>query len=526
MRISAQPSGAGEDLVAVLAEGVVEEFHYARAVENLGIAAEELGEESGVAVMACQRFLDRMSQEFGYRHPEHPHAFSDPLQAGWDFSTLAERPFLRHRDRYYMVLDAFVPTAIYTTFYFDILRDSSYVNTFNRAKGMWLESETAEFLRRVFPANSVIPNPLYPDGNELTDVLVLHDGIVLIVQCKSKGLRFQSKIGLDSAAIRDDLHKSVKAAFDQGVRARDYLAGESPLVRAGDRELEIDRSLTSATYIVTVTPLGLQTFATRIANSDSLLNISRAGEFPWAVSLGDLDILTDLLNSPAVFLHYLSRRTQLEQTPFMFFGDEIDLLGLYLNQGMCFDDERFQGFDSVSISGFSPAVDQYVYEKHALGLTPKKPRPPMPQGFPELLSDLESSQCLGALNCALALLDLSGRARAQTMDGINLTKKRLRETGKMQSFTAITGGGTVGVSFLAMNSLGNLRGFVHQFESHAVLQKHVERLPVWVALAWDASSTGIIDLCLFLSDTWCEDPELDRIAETLGLRKKGGTPLD
>jgi hypothetical protein len=55
-----------------------------------------------------------------------------------------------------------------------------------------------------------------------------------------------------------------------------------------DQDVELDRSQVAAMYIVTVTPLGLQMFATRIANQDAALQISGAGEYPWAVSLGDL----------------------------------------------------------------------------------------------------------------------------------------------------------------------------------------------------------------------------------------------
>lgn len=523
-RTTAAPPDEGTEFAAALAESVTEAFHWARATENLGLTPEEIATASGVPIGRCQRFLERMSQEFGYRNAEHPDAYSDALRAGWDFSTLSERPFLRDCGRYYMVLPPIVSVATYTTFYFDVLRDPAYVDAFNRAKGSWLESETAAFLRRVFPAGSVIPNPRCPNGTELADVLVLYDGMILIVQCKSKGLRFQSKIGLDSTAIREDLRKAVRSAFDQGIRARDFLNSDSPRIGIGaEHELELDRSLVSAMYIVTVTPLGLQMFATRIANQDAELQISRAGEYPWAVSLGNLDILTDILDSPAMFLHYITRRVQIERTPYMFFGDEMDLLGLYFTQGMHFDDERFRGVDALSISGFSSDIDRYIHEKHTLGRTTAKPTPPMPEGFAQLLKDLESSGCFGATDCALTLLNHSGRARAQLMDGIKATKQRLSQTGKMQKFCAIREGGAVGVSFLAMATGGHVQALVRQVEAHAVLQKYVERCPVWVAMGWDNASARMVDVCLFLSGSWCEDPELDRIAASKGFRKRSGT---
>jgi hypothetical protein len=405
-----------------------------------------------------------------------------------------------------------------------VIRDNSYKDLFNRARGAWLEAETAALLRRVFPTDSVISNPRYPDGTELSDVLVLYDGIILVIQCKSKGLRFESKTGLDPVAIREDLQKAVKAAFDQGIRARKFLMGHLPRISIGpNHELELDSSQVAAAHVITVTPLPLQMFTSRIANQDAALQISRGREYPWAVSLGDLDIITDILPSPTVFIHYAARRVKINETPFLFFGDEIDIFGLYLNQGLYFDDERFQNFDIVSIPGFSPDVDRYVYEKYALGRAAVKPKPTMPEDFARLLTDIESSGSFGATRCVLTLLDHSVPARAQLMEGIRQTKERFHQTGKMQRLTALKKGGAAGVSFLAMDSSGDPQALARNVQAYAVLQKHVERCPIWMAMGWDRASARIVDVCLLLSGEWCEDRLLDRLAEERGIRKRSGT---
>ena len=56
-------------------------------------------------------------------------------------------------------------------------------------------------------------NPKYPNGNELCDVLILHDRNISILQCKTKRLRYDSKIGKELKLIRDDLDKETLKAL-------------------------------------------------------------------------------------------------------------------------------------------------------------------------------------------------------------------------------------------------------------------------------------------------------------------------
>jgi hypothetical protein len=54
-------------------------------------------------------------------------------------------------------------------------------------------------MRQVFGPSAVILNPEKANKgqDELADVLVLYDRNILIVQCKSKGLRHDSRTGAD-----------------------------------------------------------------------------------------------------------------------------------------------------------------------------------------------------------------------------------------------------------------------------------------------------------------------------------------
>lgn len=410
-------------------------------------------------------------------------------------------------------------TALFKTFWFDLQADENYRETFKAGQGRWLEREVAQRLRQVFGSDAVFVNPKKAGKNrdELSDVLVLYDRNILIVQCKSKGLRHEARTGADFDALISDVRRAVVNAFDQCLAARDYLsASEEPaVILLQDREVRIPPELVTGVYLLTVTPVPLHFLATRLANNESVRDLFPGNEFPWALSLPDLDTLADVLGTPARFLHYARQRIQVERAPFSMHGDEMDLLGLYLAGHLNTDSPKFEGYDGVMIAGLSGKVDEYVWKKHDEGLAVDPPQPPMSPEFADLVGDVVATGCLGATDCAITLLDHSGNTRKQLLDGIAEAKNRVRQNGKMQRFSAITQGGELGVSFLVMDSSADPGNLVRQLQCYAVVQKYAERCPTWVALAADIASSRIVDVCMFLSGPWKEEAEVGRLADEL-----------
>lgn len=487
---------------------------YAEAI--IGFSVDDLATVSGLAVATCASLLKRLSQDFGYRNSQHPETFTDPEKAPWDFNTLYEKPFLHHDGRHFLFVPPLVGTALFKTFWFDLQADKDYRETFKAAQGRWLEQEVADRLRLVFGPDAVLLNPKKADKNrsELCDVLVMYDRNILIVQCKSKGLRHEARTGADFDALISDVRKAVANAFEQGRAARDYLfASEAPVILLENGEVQIVRELVTGVYLLTATPVPLQFLTTRLANNESVRDLFPKNEFPWALSLPDLDTLTDVLRTPARFLHYARQRIQLERAPFMVHGDEMDLLGLHLGGNLITDSPDFEGFTSVMIAGLSGDVDEYIWKKHEEGLAVDPPQPLISPEFAQLINDVAASGCLGATDCAMTLLDHSGNAGKQLLEGIAEAKGRVRQNGKMQRFTAMMGGGELGVSFLSLDSSRDPGNLARQLERYAVLQKYAERRPTWVALAADAASSRIVDLCMFLSGPWQEDADLKRLAD-------------
>jgi hypothetical protein len=457
------------------------------AEEIVSFTVTDLERASELPRAMCESLLKRLSQEFGYRNCQYPDTFLDPKKAPWDFNTLYERPFVHHEGRYFMFVPPLVRTALLKTFWFDLQADEDYRETFKAAQGRWLEREVAERLRCVFGPNSVFLNAKKANKGreELSDVLVLYDRNILIVQCKSKGLRHDSKTGADFEALIGDVRKAVVDAFDQGIRARNYLlSAEEPVILVEGGEIGIPRDSVTAIYLLTVTPVPLQFFTTRLANNRDVRDLFSGNEFPWALSLPDLDTIAEVLRTPTRFLHYGKQRIDVERTPYSMHGDEMDLLGLYLAGHLEKDSPQFEGYNSVMIAGLSGSVDDFIWKRYEQGLAVEPPQPPTSPEFEALLGDLVDTGCLGATDCAMVLINHSGRARKQLLDGIADVKARVRKTGKMQRLTAILEEGKLGVSFLALESSSDdPENLARQLECYAVIQKYAERCPTWVALA-------------------------------------------
>jgi hypothetical protein len=68
-----------------------------------------------------------------------------------------------------------------------------------------------------------------------------------------------------------------------------------------------------------------------VETADSGLSAETADALFYNINILDLEVVIDVLDHPLEVLHYLGRRAEIEQRMFLN-GDEIDLLGLYLQR--------------------------------------------------------------------------------------------------------------------------------------------------------------------------------------------------
>ena len=490
-------------------------YYFGNSDVILSFTLDELIRFSGSSREICEGYLNRLGQEFGYRNPNHPDTFSDSRLAPWDYNTLYERPIISHNNKYFVPITSLFNEVLLHTFYYDLIADDEYWKKEGERKyGAWLEQKTAEFMKGIFPHGEVFMNPKYPNSNELCDVLILHDRNIFILQCKTKRLRYDSKIGKELKLIRDDLDKAVKESFSQAIRARDYFMQNQPakiIVKNGN--LEVDSKQISDIFLLSVTLGSYPHLITRLANINSALNLFSNNQYPWAISLFDLGVVTELIDSPAIFLHYARRRLAVERTKFDILADEIDLLGFYFSQGLYFKTEEFKKFNGLLLSGFSTDVDRYIFEKHELGKNPKKPWQEMPQQFKEYIKAIEGLESPYKTDCAVRLLEFDYKGRELFVDAAEKIKQQTRNDNVLHSLSETMKEVSLGFSFVSMNAGGNIEELYRQVFSFAVTKKYVTKCKEWVGLGWDSNSQQTVDVAVFLSFEWQEDPVIAQIAK-------------
>lgn len=105
------------------------------------------------------------------------------------------------------------------------------------------------------------------------------------------------------------------------------------------------------------------------------------------MNLADFDTLFDLLEHPVHIIHYIQRRTEIEGV-FKFIGDEIDLMGLYIDTLLNIDHLCLNDHQEYFISGMSLPIDKYYASKDQ-GILIKKPKPKNCDLFQKIIVQLE-----------------------------------------------------------------------------------------------------------------------------------------
>ena len=229
-------------------------------------------------------------------------------------------------------------------------QDSKFVERYRSWRGEWHQGEVVRSLRRVFPPEAVYESLTYPDPDKPPghtaelDAAVFWEPFLVLVEAKSGQFRLESQLG-DVGRLRTDLKKNVADAFYQTQRAARYVQSCNECKfeeKKTGRELVIKKANIRRTFFITVSLRLLANVATYLAWMNPL-RLFAAGEYPWSVSLADLETVIEYIEGPDIFLHYIERRlaAQLAQTETV--GDEIRLFGAYLKtrmpESMFFDDE-------------------------------------------------------------------------------------------------------------------------------------------------------------------------------------------
>lgn len=245
-----------------------------------------------------------------------------------------------------------------------------------RHRGRWLEERAVDRLVDALPPNEVHRGVTYTldvgagesqDG-EIDGLLCLGD-VAVIVEAKGATLRPGARRG--GEALLKHLTETLTKAAEQAERATAALeAGVTLRVDGKPIDLatpirEVHPILVTLDDLSAVAPILWQLRDSRILPAGT--------QAPWLVTLHELDLICGTVEWPAQLIHFLRRRTRVNERGGIDASDELDLWMHYLLVGLYFEDDPDQ---PTRLTSFTDPLDAWVLYEHGDRTVPA-PKPAM-----------------------------------------------------------------------------------------------------------------------------------------------------
>lgn len=275
---------------------------------------------------------------------------------------------------------------------------------FHARKGKILEDWIFELTRAVFGIARTFKNllrtvPLHGEDGE-NDVLVFTDGLLLLIEAKS-GEADEAVARAAHMSIRNAAQHLIAEPARQSTRLIRFLQRtEKEQVlqsRDGQRTLTISINDVRRVVRVSVTLEYLGMLSSRIAKFRDANILPNDSDLAPTMNLLDFDIVATILDKPSYFIHYLSKREELEMQADLQ-CDEQDWLGFFLRFG--FTDKAVEKLKTSQLMGCSQYHASYVNEGKG-----SKPVPGTCELFTKLLPIIDQGMIDGWTFAGPCLLD-------------------------------------------------------------------------------------------------------------------------
>lgn len=361
-----------------------------------------LASETGIDAQSIASALERLSLGFGdltERIPEH-FFLTNPV---WT------RPVMKLAGgRYFCSMP-----QVFFSFVFPILSelldgDDSATKQYEKRRAEFLESDIRELFGKGFPDCEIASGYRWREGPDEyeNDLMVRVDSHLILVEAKSHSISWPALRGAPDRA-RKHVKEILLDPSIQSLRLATRVT--QALADKGERESLLPNFRVSLDQVRTVLRLSvtLEDFATL---QTTLHHAKKASWIPSdhpiapCILLADLEIVFDILDSTPHKIHYLKRRADLE-AHFDYKGDELDLLGFYLQSGFNVGEAEYSG-DHFALVTMSKPIDRY-YTSLEEGIVTTKPAPKMTRWWKDICAKIEARDFHQWSDIANVLLNVS-----------------------------------------------------------------------------------------------------------------------
>lgn len=290
-----------------------------------------------------KRIMDSLSMKFGDNfHFLEDGEFKGSIMNG---GSIFEKPFVKDGDKFYCFTPMIPHRNLFSIAEKLMRRNDAYYqknfqqNTIPNSRDNYIERKVKSIMKSFLPEvkfyHSVHYN-IIEDGvakNPELDILGVSNKATYIIEVKAHELSYKDRVGLKGA--KEKFKASVGEACKQCRRVFDYMqSSEKPTFGSVQGPIVIDKS--KAIYKIAVT---FQHYSSLLGQMDKLVDAGLMEERYrdiWIVSLFDLMVVSDFIESENEFISYLEMRKIINKNHSIFF-DELDLLAKFLNHNLAED---------------------------------------------------------------------------------------------------------------------------------------------------------------------------------------------
>lgn len=474
-------------------------------------------------------FLDQLSTQFGknsrYIEGDYP---------GWPTNTsvISTFPIISCNNQYY----CYVPQLVFRNLikilenWIQTIDPKYYENKYQKRKSEYLETKSLEYLSKLLP-NSEVYGHLYYNTYEHgktknfeTDGLILFDNNLFIIEAKA-GLYHPAARRGSIPKIIGDIDKLIADAYNQALRTKDFIfSSANPVFKdsKGRIVFEVkDISKFQNVFLVNTTLENLCYLSTSL-NSLRYFSLVEGREWPWSLYINDLRTISELIDTPSIFLQYLKRRIRANDFPQFSATDELDFLMVFFEDGLYFEDGHLDKIGSYKPIGYTDAIEKYY--NYLAGLIPdaEKPSLKISQEFKDLIIQIENTGKYGFSQVTTTLLDYNFTTQQKLLNCIDTLKQLSTQDKKYHDATFISDDLKTGLTLIVDT---NNSPVPSKYKSYLKSKKYQTHTNTWIILILNVSKNLIQTIDFEINNTpWKYSFEMEKLVKTHLLSQNGAHP--
>ena len=358
----------------------------------------------GADRQALEYLFDRLAIKFGeLRDQDKEHVILD--------NPVWNKPFIKiDHETYFSSVISLMPHYTLGLLENLVSADSQLAERYRQRKAGYLENELEELFRKSFPAGKIYRGSTWDDGaggNGENDLTAVVGSVAIIAEAKSGVVSPPASRGAPER-FRRTVRELIEEPSEQAHRFIKVLRSSQGPQSFPTRNGSVNTIDASGIRFYVPLTVTLEQFGS-VSNLRDLvesgISSRKLPELAPVISLTDLMVIFEILDLQSERVHYLARRREIN-SHVVWFGDELDILAFYLQNGFNIGETEFSGEGVLGLLMYSKTLDPYFGGKEA-GVRVPKPELALTEWWKNLLKRLDLGRIEPWLEAAILLLNVT-----------------------------------------------------------------------------------------------------------------------